>query len=62
MALEGKTKLLILSCVLLIIVLGFIYAWSFFGPKPVCDCQYPNTDRYGVIRDGKCIVIDCEGK
>jgi len=60
MALERRKKILVFAGVLLVVVLGCIYAWSVFGPKPICDCQFPNTDRYGVIRNGKCVIIDCE--
>jgi len=28
--------------------------------KPKCDCEFPNSGTYGVIRDGKCVVTDCE--
>lgn len=40
---------------------GF-YAWRVTSQKPECNCVFPNTKEYGVIKDDECVVTDCKLK
>jgi len=54
-----------ISWVLLIGTLSVIGFWRAIptgaqeDEAPRCNCYYPNTGRYGVIRWGDCRVVDC---
>ena len=58
-----KGSRLVLLSLLLAIMLAVSLTYFFLsrtGEKPTCNCFFPNSGRYGVIIDGKCVETDCE--
>lgn len=56
----------LVSWLLLIAMLAVVGLWSSLPTEaqeeeaaPQCNCYYPNTGRFGVIRWGDCGVTDC---
>lgn len=56
---------LVLFVITLVVLRG--YSQSSSGEKsknmlPACNCIYPNSNKYGVITNGKCKVTKCQLK
>jgi len=59
MALANKSKILAGLILVILIILG-LYFFTRPTDKPKCNCIFPNTGEYGVIKDGECVVMDCK--
>jgi flagellar basal body-associated protein FliL len=57
-----KSKTLISVLVLIMLAAAGFYAWRVSSQKPECNCVFPNTKEYGVIKDDECVVTDCKLK
>jgi hypothetical protein len=59
-----KRLKVMMMCVLAVLIVTtgwFIYHSA--NAKPVCNCMFPNSRRYGVIGSGgNCRVVECEVK
>ena len=56
-----RSKLVILGLLLAMLAASIVYFFLLrSGEKPKCDCVFPNSGRYGVIRDGTCVETECD--
>jgi hypothetical protein len=57
---KKRTRLIILALLLVAVGASVLYFLTRSTARPKCDCVFPNSGRYGVIRDGTCVPTDCE--
>lgn len=59
---KRKLRLVIVIAALIALAgLGY-FLWRRSADKPECNCRYSQTGEYGVIKDGECVVVDCNVK
>jgi hypothetical protein len=58
-----RLKLLMMCVLAFVAVTAGWYIYRSANAKPVCDCMFPNSKRYGVMGSGgTCRVVECEVK
>jgi hypothetical protein len=59
---KKRTRFIILALLLIAVGASVLYFLTRSTQRPKCDCVFPNSGAYGVIRDGTCVPTDCERK
>ena len=54
-----RSKIIVVILLLAVAAVPALYFLLRSEGKPKCDCIFPNSGTYGVIKEGRCVKTDC---
>jgi hypothetical protein len=55
-----RLKYIVAILILVLLLVAGFHVFRVSPTKPSCNCMFPNSNRYGVITNGRCIEVRCD--